>query len=175
MDEQTTQIAQRMQSGGLSRAGAVDELKKLQKQAADNKISNKGLLDLLKTFLEKVIAAPILAIYKLIKNSFLFGGKGGVDAPDGGGAKSTIHRAFGGPVDGGQRYMVGEAGPEMFTPRSGGQITPNNMLGHSGSGGTVVINNKISVTNDERAIKAAFDKAHRDTLSIVKRAKQKAN
>jgi hypothetical protein len=38
-------------------------------------------------------------------------------------------RALGGPVSGGRPYLVGERGPELFTPRSSGRITPNNELG----------------------------------------------
>lgn len=33
-------------------------------------------------------------------------------------------RAEGGPVDSGKSYLVGEDGPEMFTPEHGGDITP---------------------------------------------------
>ena len=33
-------------------------------------------------------------------------------------------RAAGGPVAAGQRYLVGERGPEFFTPASGGAIAP---------------------------------------------------
>jgi hypothetical protein len=39
-------------------------------------------------------------------------------------------RAGGGPVAGGGSYLVGEMGPEIFTPASGGgSITPNDALG----------------------------------------------
>jgi phage-related minor tail protein len=34
-------------------------------------------------------------------------------------------RAAGGPVDAGSAYLVGENGPEMFVPSSGGTILPN--------------------------------------------------
>ena len=37
--------------------------------------------------------------------------------------------ASGGPIRGGQLTMVGERGPEMFMPRSAGQIIPNRALG----------------------------------------------
>jgi hypothetical protein len=37
-------------------------------------------------------------------------------------------RAGGGDVSGGTTYLVGEDGPELFTPRTGGSITPNNRL-----------------------------------------------
>ena len=39
--------------------------------------------------------------------------------------------ANGGPVKGGQPYIVGEKGPELFTPNSSGNITPNHKLGGS--------------------------------------------
>ena len=41
-------------------------------------------------------------------------------------------RASGGPVAGGSSYLVGEMGPELFTPAAGGgHITPNKSLGGS--------------------------------------------
>lgn len=47
-------------------------------------------------------------------------------------------RANGGPVMGGGTYLVGERGPELFTPGASGNITPNNALG--GGGITVNVN-----------------------------------
>ena len=38
-------------------------------------------------------------------------------------------RAHGGPVSSGRSYMVGEVGPELFTPSRSGSITPNNAMG----------------------------------------------
>ena len=45
---------------------------------------------------------------------------------------TTVHRtagapgrADGGPVEAGQRYLVGERGPEYFTPTTPGYVTPN--------------------------------------------------
>ena len=49
-------------------------------------------------------------------------------------------------VNGGSTYLVGERGPELFTPSSSGNITPNDKLG---SGVTVSINfGGVSVRND---------------------------
>jgi hypothetical protein len=45
-------------------------------------------------------------------------------------------RANGGPVMGGGTYLVGERGPELFTPSTSGSITPNNALG----GNTITVN-----------------------------------
>ncbi len=41
-------------------------------------------------------------------------------------------RASGGPVSGGMSYLVGESGPEIFTPGASGAITPNSGLGGGG-------------------------------------------
>jgi len=53
-------------------------------------------------------------------------------------------RQLGGPVMAGETYMVGENGPELFTPNNTGSITRNNDLG---SGGTTNVNFTI-VAND---------------------------
>lgn len=45
-------------------------------------------------------------------------------------------RAMGGSVSAGKSFLVGERGPELFSPSSSGVITPNNKLG----GGNVYIN-----------------------------------
>jgi hypothetical protein len=47
-------------------------------------------------------------------------------------------RANGGPVSTGKSYMVGERGPEMFVPNSGGRIIPNSDMG--GGSTSVVVN-----------------------------------
>jgi hypothetical protein len=45
-------------------------------------------------------------------------------------------RAMGGPVSANQSYLVGEHGPEIFTPQHSGNVTPNNRIG-----GYTVVNN----------------------------------
>ena len=40
-------------------------------------------------------------------------------------------KAEGGPVSGNKSYIVGEKGPEMFSPAGAGNITPNDKLGQS--------------------------------------------
>ncbi len=58
--------------------------------------------------------------------------------------------ADGGPVKGGSSYLVGERGPELFTPRSSGNITPNHELGGSTN---IVVNvdaSGSSVEGDEQ-------------------------
>ena len=55
-------------------------------------------------------------------------------------------RANGGPVMKGGNYLVGERGPEMFSPSVSGMITPNEMLGGSTS---IVVNVDASGSNVE--------------------------
>ena len=61
-------------------------------------------------------------------------GKSGTFGPNYG----IAQRALGGPVASGSTYLVGERGPELFTPSRGGSIIPNNALG--GGSTNVVVN-----------------------------------
>lgn len=63
-------------------------------------------------------------------------------------------RAMGGPVRGGQTYMVGERGPEAFTAPTNGTIVPNHALG--GGGGPVQVNYSPTIHIDSRADRAAI-------------------
>lgn len=78
----------------------------------------KGLAqDILRIAIRQTITAPI--------GNWISGAIGGLF---GGG------KAEGGPVGQGTSYLVGERGPEIFTPRTSGNITPNHALqGGSGS------------------------------------------
>jgi hypothetical protein len=62
-------------------------------------------------------------------------------------------RAAGGPVMRGTTYLVGEQGPELFTPSSSGSIIPNNVLGRSG-GSTInlTVNGAIDPEGTARTI-----------------------
>ena len=68
-----------------------------------------------------------------------------VDA--GGVTRLLTPRAEGGPVSAGRSYMVGEVGPELFTPSRSGNITPNSAMG----GNTYQITVQAGV-GDPRAI-----------------------
>jgi len=74
-------------------------------------------------------------------------------APGVGEAQAAVAGAVanGGPVQAGQRYVVGERGPEMFTPNVSGTITPNSQMG--GNGVTVVQNINIS-TGVQQTVRA---------------------
>ena len=100
--------------------GAVDGTKSLGEVASN----------VLKNIANKVLDVAI--------NFALFGAMSGTGT--GGGLLGGLFkpRAVGGPVSAGSSYMVGERGPELFTPKHGGNIVPNNALG--GGSTSVVVN-----------------------------------
>ena len=62
----------------------------------------------------------------------------GADLVKGSFGISSIKREKGGPVMAGGSYLVGEKGPEMFTPSRSGTIIPNNAMG--GVTNNIVVN-----------------------------------
>ena len=80
------------------------------------------LNDVMRNVLDKMIDAAF--------NMALFGNVGGSFMP-GLGILGSIFRANGGPVKSGGSYIVGERGPELFTPGVSGTVTPNHALGGS--------------------------------------------
>lgn len=74
-------------------------------------------------------------------------------------------RAVGGPVMRNMPYLVGENGPELFTPSTAGTITANNRLDDMGSGGggtPVIVNVQGSVITERELGKYIRDVLHRD-------------
>ncbi len=150
-------------------------MKELQEEQRQNKMGMKGMLEKIAEFLQKYVQAPIVGILKFLTR---FGGKKDSDVtPYTGGTSATgtasaamarSRRAVGGPVSPGESYLVGEKGPEVFSPRSGGTISPNSAMG-----GDTEMNININVSMNERELKAAFDKAHQKTLQLVRRNKQR--
>lgn len=69
--------------------------------------------------------------------------------------------AKGGSVSGGKSYIVGEQGPELFTPGSSGTITPNDQLG---GGGNITLNINVGGVTD-RTDKRALAREIGDMLT----------
>ena len=133
----------------------------------------KGIADSFLQMAQQIIAEMIrVYIFKQITDLFnirsdkggLFKGAGPVSGVAAFGAAGPVFnpaafgagvalRAMGGPVTAGQSYVVGERGPELFTPSSGGMITPNNRAGGGGVAVTVNVDAKgTSVEgNDQQA------------------------
>ena len=71
-------------------------------------------------------------------------------APAGSFSATPKVAANGGPANAGQRYIVGERGPEVFTPTVGGHITPNN----GSTGGTTIVQNINVSTGVQQTVRA---------------------
>lgn len=88
-----------------------------------------------------------------------------------------LFKAEGGPVSSGESYIVGERGPELFTPSSGGSITPNNALGNGGGDGmvysqTIIIdarNSDVSEARLEQAVIQASTRGYQMMLNDFSR------
>ena len=73
--------------------------------------------------------AAALDLAKWIARGAEYGGLSAVDALGLAGISTLPRRAMGGPVAQGGSYLVGERGPELFTPGTSGNITPNSAMG----------------------------------------------
>lgn len=60
-------------------------------------------------------------------------------------------RAAGGPVSSSKTYLVGENGPELFSPNSSGTIIPNHQLSASGGGMTINISGNTFMSDEDAA------------------------
>mgnify|MGYP003110136666 CR=1 FL=1 len=108
-----------------------------------------GIKDLIKgtKTLNEVMGNMLNKMADAFLNLAIFGNIGGGSIT--GGLLGSIFKADGGPVKAGGSYIVGERGPEMFSPGVSGMITPNHALG---SGTNVVVNvdaSGSSVEGDE--------------------------
>ena len=129
------------------------------------------LNDMLNNVLNKLIDAAFnMALFGNMQGTLgggglfgsILGGLGGLFGGGGGSAVATLTpeqqvsrftfgRANGGSVRAGNEYIVGERGPELFTPGVSGMITPNHALGGSTN---VVVNvdaSGSSVEGDEQS------------------------
>ena len=103
-------------------------------------------------FINKVIDA-IKSLINLVRNNPIVRGIAGtIDNIFGGG------RALGGPVSAGTTYLVGEKGPELFTPQTSGAIIPNGV----GKNSTIInltVNGAIDPEGTARKIVDVLNRA----------------
>lgn len=82
-------------------------------------------------------------------------------------------RADGGPVGANKSYVVGEQGPELFTPKTNGTILPNDQLGQSNGGGKVV---NVNITAmDSRDVQRSLEENRRYLAELVNGTNQTYN
>lgn len=121
--------------------------------AATGKASFKDMTasiinDLARITIRRSVTNPLANVFGGVIDSFFSGGGGStslssikpVSTPTATAAPLPA-RARGGPVIGGNPYLVGERGPELFVPNSSGGIVPNNQMG-----GGMVVNQTIHLS-----------------------------
>lgn len=144
------------------------------------KLDFKGLVDsILSDIARIVIKQQITGPLAAALNGVL-GGGGGVSAGDQSGMDGLISslisgaRASGGPVGGGRTYLVGEKGPELFTPNTAGKIIPNHALGGGGAPVSVVINNTVGDVATLSQLKEAQAGTERRIVAAIGRSQRYA-
>lgn len=88
------------------------------------------------------------------------------EIPTVGGGTTPPGRAAGGPVRAGETYLVGEVGPELFTPSRSGYIVPNEELTASGGDRetTIMISFNGDVIGNEESITEYVERATRRAI-----------
>ena len=78
---------------------------------------------------------------------------GGTTTSTGGGGVTSVTGALarGGVATGGNPYLVGEKGPEVFVPSTTGRVVPNDQLG---GGGVTVVQNINVTTGVQQTVRA---------------------
>ena len=101
------------------------------------------------------------------------GGGGGLTGGFGGIIKNLFggFRADGGSVDPGHAFVVGERGPEIFTPPSGGSIVPNHKLGGGQAYYTIDARGTDPVAVEQR-VKASLKAVHSSAVQKSFQAQQ---
>lgn len=133
MGEALTVYQQEIASFG---AATFDKLTDFVTEFAENgtvdfkKFANQAIAELARIQLKALATRSILGL----------AGSGGMTGSIFGGIASFFGlsgaRADGGPVSGGSTYLVGEHGPELFSPKRSGNIIPNDALKDSSGMGS---------------------------------------
>lgn len=146
LDQLNSQIASSIVSAAENIAGSIGEA------IGGKKNAGKALIGIIADLISQIGKALVAfgvaktGIDKILQNPLLPGGVaiglGLLAIAAAALLKSSQARALGGPVRKGQSYIVGEQGPELFVPDTGGQIVSNSKLsagqGIAASGGMSV-------------------------------------
>jgi tape measure domain-containing protein len=139
--ERTSNTAREL---GLTFSSAFEDA--IIKGESFSKVLQGILQDIARIVVRRTITEPLGTAVTSSLSGFDFGSIfSGIGSALGG-----LFRAEGGPVAGGQPYIVGERGPEWFVPSSAGTVLPNGMA----PGGPVI---NQSITIDARGADAGVE------------------
>lgn len=178
-DDASRDLGKGFQSGFLTIQNTISDFSKQSKDLVVNTFNS--MEDALTKFVTtgKVnfsdLANSILAsLTKILLNQAIVALLGAIGGPAsglgsllGGVATGTTSaatsHALGGSVDPGKSYLVGEHGPEVFTPGSGGQIAPNG--GNAGSSKPEIHVHVVNVS-DPNEISSALAQPNNQALIV---------
>ena len=131
--------------------GFVDAITGAEKFSDAIRDMARNVIDsLLRIAVQKLIVDSLFSKFEGAFFSSSSGTGGGSGVSSGGSASRT--GTLGGPVQSGRSVLVGERGPEIFTPSSAGQITPNNEI--SGGGGVTIVQHINVTTGVQQTVRA---------------------
>ncbi|MGK7870913.1 tape measure protein [Falsiroseomonas sp. E2-1-a20] len=134
--ERTSNTAREL---GLTFSSAFEDA--IIKGESFSKVLQGILQDIARIVVRRTITEPLGTAVTSSLSGFDFGSIfSGIGSALGG-----LFRAEGGPVAGGQPYIVGERGPEWFVPNRSGTVLPNGMAPNGLMGGGPVINRSITI------------------------------
>ena len=112
-----------------------------------------GFISGTKVSFKSFVSDMLAMLSKLLVKMMIFKALGGTKFGDFLGIPAPTQAAGGGGIQAGRGYLVGERGPEMFFPRMGGHMVPNQALAGGGGGG-VTINNHYDFSNADDSVAA---------------------
>ena len=118
---------------------AADKMKALYKSIGDT--ISTGVHDAIMGAVEgtKTLGEVASGVLRQISSQLMKFALGSIGGGGILGAIGDLFKANGGPVSAGKPYIVGERGPEVFTPSRSGTIIPNHAMG-VGGGTSIVVN-----------------------------------
>ena len=139
--EGTTKLVKETNNLNDAANETVDAFTQLRDTIAQD-IGN-GLKDLITgaKSLNEVLSNILANMANQFLNLGIFGNFAGTFKPGEGLLGRIFPKADGGPVKAGGKYVVGERGPELFSPTRSGMITPNHALG-----GTTSVNVNVDAS-----------------------------
>ena len=145
----------------LNAAGAIEQAVNRSFNAVSNTIARAALSG--RDSISQLTASVLADFDRIAASQFIVKPIEGIAASLAGSLLSSIAgaRATGGPVMPGASYLVGEHGPELFTPAGSGGITPNAAL--TTRGGNVTVN----ITTPDAA---GFQKSRSQVAAMLARA-----
>lgn len=120
------------------------------------------MADIAKIYVQSQLIKPLMGALGGALGGAI-GGAGGIGGWETAVSSFGGFRAAGGPVSAGKSYMVGERGPEMFTPGASGNISSNKSMG----GSVYNIDARNAEIGVEERIRAVLGQVERERQSPV--------